>query len=76
DGPRATIRDGENGMLVPADNPPALAAAIRAVLDNPDLRHRIAQTGHAEYLSNFTREAVTRQMIETYTNILRKPYAA
>ena len=70
DGPRATIRDGENGMLAPADNPPALAAAIRAVLDNPDLRHRIAQTGHAEYLAHFTRAAVTRKMLETYQTIL------
>ena len=70
DGPRATIRDGENGMLAPADNPPALAAAIRAVLDNPDLRHRIAQTGHADYLAHFTRAAVTRKMLATYQTIL------
>ena len=76
DGPRATIRNGENGILVPSENPSTLAQAVRAVVDNPDLRNRIAQTGHAEYLANFTREAVTRRMIETYTDILRKPHAA
>lgn len=70
DGPKATIRSGENGMLVPADNPPALAGAVRAVLDNPDLRHRIAQAGYAEYLAHFTRGAVTRTMLETYQRIL------
>ncbi len=69
DGPRAAIRNGQNGMLVPADNPPALAGAVRAVLDNPDLRNRIAQAGHAEYLAHFTREAVTRKMLETYRAI-------
>ncbi|HTQ72435.1 MAG TPA: glycosyltransferase [Acidocella sp.] len=70
DGPRATIRNGENGMLVPADNPPALAGAVRAVLDTPELRSRIAHAGHEEYLAHFTREAVTRAMLETYTTIL------
>ncbi|GAN79980.1 glycosyltransferase [Acidocella aminolytica] len=70
DGPKATIRNGENGMLVPADNPPVLAGAIRAVLDNKNLRERIARTGHQEYLAHFTREAVTRTMLETYETIL------
>lgn len=69
DGPNATIRNGENGMLVPADNPPALAHAIRAVLDDPALRQRIAETGHAEYLAGFTRAVVTRKMLETYQAI-------
>ncbi|WP_298225295.1 glycosyltransferase family 4 protein [Acidocella sp.] len=70
DGPKATIHNGENGMLVPADNAPALAEAVRAVLDNPELRNRIAQTGHRVYLSHFTRTAVTRKMLETYETIL------
>jgi hypothetical protein len=69
DGPRATIRNGENGMLVAAENPPALAGAVRAVLDNPDLRNRIARAGLEQYLAHFTREAVTRKMLETYRAI-------
>jgi len=70
DGPRAYIQNGENGMLVPADDAPALAQAVRAVLDSEALRQNIASTGHAEYLAGFTREAVTRRMLETYTQIL------
>jgi hypothetical protein len=71
-GPRAYIRDRENGMLVPADNPAALAGAIRAVLDDEGLRRGIAERGHAEYLAGFTRDAVTRRMREYYEGILRK----
>lgn len=70
DGPKATIRNGANGMLVPVDNPPALAGAVRAVLDNPELRQRIAKTGHEEYLVHFTRAAVTGAMLRTYETIL------
>ena len=72
DGPRATIRNGENGMMVPSDDPASLAGAIRAVLDDPALRARIAQTGHAEYQAGFTRAVVTRRMLETYQAILAR----
>jgi glycosyltransferase involved in cell wall biosynthesis len=72
DGPRAYIRDGENGMLVPADAPAALAAAIRQVLDDPALQERIAAGGNAEYLAGFTRETVTRRMIDCYRTILQR----
>ena len=69
-GPRAYIRNGENGMLVPADNAPALRQAIRAVLDDAGLREGIAARGNAEYLAGFTREAVTRRMMAYYAGIL------
>lgn len=70
DGPSAYIRNGENGMLVPADAPAALAGAVREVLGDAALHQAIASTGHAEYLAGFTREAVTRRMLETYQQIL------
>ncbi len=69
-GPRAHIRDGENGMLVAANDPAALAAAIAAVNADPALRRRIVDAGYAEYLRHFTREAVTHRWIEVYQNLL------
>ena len=56
-------------MLVPVDDSAALAAAARAVLDDDSLRQRIATQGHAEYLAEFTREAVTRQWIDYYEGL-------
>ena len=69
-GPAAYIRNGENGMLVPPDDVPALQSAIRLVLDDAELRARIAGAGHAEYLAGFTRAAVTQRMIECYQGLL------
>jgi len=69
-GPRMHIRNGENGMLVPAGEPAALAGAIRAVISNPALRERIVENGYTEYVSRFTREAVTRQWIDYYRGLL------
>ena len=35
------VRDGENGLLVPAGRPEELAAALRRVLEEPGLRERL-----------------------------------
>lgn len=41
------VIDGENGRLVPMENPQALAEAIRDLLGQPDLRQRYAEAGYA-----------------------------
>lgn len=69
DGPRATVTDHENGLLVPIDDAPALSNAIREMLDDEALRTRIAQAGHAAYLAHFTRAAVTQTMLKSYQAI-------
>jgi glycosyltransferase involved in cell wall biosynthesis len=72
-GPRTHIRNGENGMLVPANDAAALAAAIETVTSSPELQQRIALTGYAEYQARFTREIVTRQWIDYYRTLLPSP---
>lgn len=42
------ISDGENGLLAPSDDAPALAAAMKRLLDDPPLARRIAQAAHAQ----------------------------
>jgi glycosyltransferase involved in cell wall biosynthesis len=39
------VCDGLNGFLVPPESPPALAAAIRRLVMNPDLRARMGAAG-------------------------------
>lgn len=41
------VRDGETGLLVPADDPAALAAAIRRLVDEAGLRSRLADAARA-----------------------------
>ena len=76
DGPRATIIDGDNGLLVPIDDAPALTRSIRSLLDDETLRARIAQSGHATYLRDFTQEVATRMMLETYQTIQAQSQAS
>jgi len=42
------IDPGRTGLLVPPDDPAALAAAIRRLLSEPDLASRLAEAGHRE----------------------------
>jgi phosphatidyl-myo-inositol alpha-mannosyltransferase len=44
-GYRSVVRDGLQGSLVPPNDPPALAAAIGTLLDNPSLRAAMAREG-------------------------------
>jgi glycosyltransferase involved in cell wall biosynthesis len=57
-GPSALIRDGEDGLLVPVDEPSALAAAVRRTLDDPALRIRMTQNGLARVEREFSEVAV------------------
>lgn len=68
-GPAALIRDGENGLLVPVDEPAALAAAIRRAMNDPALRGRLAQAGRLAYEASFTERAVVAQYRQFFDRI-------
>ena len=44
-GPGALIRDGEDGLLIPIDDAPALAAAVRGLIASPQRRAMLAAGG-------------------------------
>lgn len=52
-GPAEIIEDDKTGLLVPTENPEALAAALQRLIDNRDLRMRLGQAGqrHAQDFS-------------------------
>jgi glycosyltransferase involved in cell wall biosynthesis len=47
------VADGETGILVPARDPPALAAAVARLLRDPALRRRMADAGRARVRERF-----------------------
>ena len=49
DGPRELIRHDETGLLVPPDDPAALAAAIALLLRSPPEAARLATAARAEF---------------------------
>ncbi len=60
------VRDHVTGLLVPADDDAALAAAMGEVLDSPELARRLGRAGRDLVGSDFTPEQATRQLLEVF----------
>jgi len=65
-GPGALISDGETGLLVPTDDPPALAQALLRMIGDPALRERLAAKGRAAYEAEFTEATVVGRYLELF----------
>jgi glycosyltransferase involved in cell wall biosynthesis len=66
----ALIDDGKTGMLVPPDNPAALAEQILLLLDQPALRARITRQAREESLRRFAAAASARAVMAVYDQLL------
>lgn len=67
---REVVLDGCTGLVVPAQNGPALAAAIERVLDDPALAQRLARQGREHVHRLFTWEAVTDRVEAAYRRVV------
>ncbi len=66
EGPRELIEDGANGLLVPPENPTALAGAIARLHDEPELRTAIGSAGYERYQDHFTIRQYARNLEALY----------
>jgi len=64
------VLDGETGLLVPPDDPAALARAIRRLLGDADLRRRLGEQGRRLVLERFTATHMTRAFESLYAELL------
>jgi len=62
-GLRDSVRRDETGLLVPFDDDAALAAALLRVLDDAQLRERLARAG-IEWAARFTWPACARDSLD------------
>jgi glycosyltransferase involved in cell wall biosynthesis len=71
DGTTEIVRDGENGLLVPAGEPAPLSSAICRLLSSPELARRLGETGRRLVEQHFSdrRQVVENQMV--YEKALR-----
>jgi glycosyltransferase involved in cell wall biosynthesis len=58
------VTDGANGLLVPPENPQALADAVQRLLRDPQLRHRLGESGRQTVLADFCWERNIAQLVQ------------
>ena len=65
------VKSGKTGLLVPKKEPIALANAIICLLENPDLRERLAKNARRLIEEEFTWEKVADRVVEAYLTAIR-----
>jgi glycosyltransferase involved in cell wall biosynthesis len=68
---RAVMRHGEHVFLCGRENPAALAQAIQALRDYPELRSRIAENGYRYFQEHFSLDKIGHQAASHLRQILR-----
>jgi len=64
------LENGRTGLLVPARDAAAMAAAIRRLLTEPDTRRALSSAASAEVEAHYTPEAYRESMIAFYERML------
>jgi glycosyltransferase involved in cell wall biosynthesis len=70
-GCREIVRDGQNGLLVPAKDVNALLFALRRLIEAPALRMRMGQRGRLLVAEEFSIEHVVQQTLALYHVLLQ-----
>jgi glycosyltransferase involved in cell wall biosynthesis len=70
-GPAWLVKSGENGLLVPMENPDALADALGEILVDAALARRMAVGGHAAYRRDFAEDIVVGRYLDLFERIVR-----
>ncbi len=66
-GCRELVKDGENGLLIPAGNGPQLAEALEKLAKAPDLRQRLGHTARTSVERHFSQSIVAQEIVALYT---------
>ena len=70
------IEDGVNGILVPPEDPDALAAGIERLLRDPDLRRRLGAAGERRVRAEFSSVAGADRLAAKFFRLLDRGAAA
>jgi len=64
------VVDGETGLLVPPDDPGALAEAVNSLLDDPERMRAMGEKGRDTVREHYTWDKVAERMAEYFREIL------
>ena len=63
---REAITDGTDGLLVPPDDPDALASALTSLIDNPALRTSMSRCAATNYHKNHSYQSFISDILDVY----------
>jgi glycosyltransferase involved in cell wall biosynthesis len=72
-GCRDVVDHGRSGLLVPLRSGPAIALAIRLLLENPDLARRFGQQARRKVVDEFRVSLVNEHTLQQYAQLLATP---
>ncbi len=72
-GHREGMAPGESGVLVPAEDPSALADALAALAESPSYRARLGSAGKAFVAERFSMERYVGEFASLYEELLARP---
>ncbi len=64
------VTNGQEGILVPKEDPKALADSINRVLENSELRSQFIQNAYKKVQENYSIEKYARNMFNLYSKIM------
>jgi glycosyltransferase involved in cell wall biosynthesis len=64
------VEDGVTGLLIPTENPPALADAVLSLLSDRSMARAMGEAGYRRVAREFTTEAMLRRSAELYHRVL------
>ena len=66
------VADGDTGLLVPAGDEPALAAALTALLEDPSRAAGMGRAGRKRAVADFGWDAIARRTLAVYEDVLSR----
>jgi starch synthase len=66
------VADGETGLLVPPEDPDALAAALNALLRDPGRARAMGQAGRERAVAEFGWDAIAAQTAGLYAELVKR----
>jgi glycosyltransferase involved in cell wall biosynthesis len=67
------VQDGITGLLVPMGDAPAMAGALRYLLDHPETAAQMGREGRKRVLAQFTIQRTARMVESVYRELLGEP---
>jgi len=64
------IKNNENGILVPPNDPKKLAEAVNTILKNKELAQRLAHLGYEFVINNLIWDVVLPKYLKFYQNLV------